>query len=75
MLRNHLGMRYKKVKKVTFQGNSEQNLVKRHLYCKVMLKLLDQGKRVLNIDETWINEVSTGSEAAFRMQRRQRSID
>ena len=42
------------LKKVAYQGNSERCLVTRMLYAKKMLALLDEGKRIINIDETWL---------------------
>ena len=54
VLRENLNMRYRVLKKVEYQGNSERCLVTRMLYAKKMLELLGEGKRVINIDETWI---------------------
>ena len=54
VLRNDFNMRYRKLKRVPFQGNSERCLVTRMLYAKKMLSLLDEGKRIINIDETWL---------------------
>ena len=47
-------MRYRVLKRVAYQGNSERCLVMRMLYAKKMFTLLDQGKRIINIDETWL---------------------
>jgi hypothetical protein len=47
-------MRYKKIKKIPFQGNSDRCLVLRQLYAKQLLGILNEGKRVINIDETWL---------------------
>ena len=49
-------MRYKRVKRIPFRGNSERCLVLRQQYAKFMLGLLSSGRRVINIDETWINQ-------------------
>ena len=49
-------MRYKKVKRHAFQGNSERNVVKRAMYAKTMLDILDSNRRIICIDETWINQ-------------------
>ena len=54
VLRNDFNMRYRVVKKVAYQGNSERSMVLRMLYAKKMFELLDQGKRIINIDETWL---------------------
>ena len=54
VLHNDFNMRYRVLKKVPFQGNSERCLVMRMRYAKKMLELLKQGVRVINIDETWL---------------------
>ena len=54
VLRQNLNMRYRVLKKVEYQGNSERCLVTRMLYAKQMLTLLGEGKRIINIDETWL---------------------
>ena len=56
MLKKEMGLGYRKVKKVPRQGNSQRCLVLRQQYALKMLELLDQGKRVINVDETWISE-------------------
>ena len=47
---------YRRVKRVSYTGNSEQNKVLRSLYAQKMLQVYSQGKHVVNIDETWIPE-------------------
>ena len=47
-------MRYRVLKRVEFQGNSERCLVMRMKYAQKMLEVLAEGKRVINIDETWL---------------------
>ena len=54
VLRDDFNMRYRMLKRVAFQGNSERCLVMRMLYAKKMFSLLEQGKRIINIDETWL---------------------
>ena len=56
VLRNALSMRYKRVKRVAIQANSEASLVKRKACAEVLLNAFKEGKRILNIDETWLNE-------------------
>ena len=51
-------MSYRRARKVPIQGNSERCLVLRQQYAKVMLEQLEQGKRVINVDESWLNESS-----------------
>ena len=50
-----MALRYAKVKKVVFQGNNPRSLVLRQRFAMKMLELLHSGKRILNIDETWIS--------------------
>jgi len=47
-----------KSKKLTPQANSDRSLVLRQQYALEMMNLLGAKKRVINIDETWINETS-----------------
>lgn len=54
VLKKDFDMSYRMLKKVPFQGNSDRCLVTRMLYAKKMLALLDEGKRIINIDETWL---------------------
>ena len=54
MLRTDFGMRYKKVKRTPFHGNSERCLLLRQLFAKTPLAIMSSGKRVVNIDETWL---------------------
>ena len=51
-------MKLKRVMRIPYTGNSERNLVLRQQFAVRMLGLLGQGKRILNVDETWINETS-----------------
>mgnify|MGYP003310138798 CR=1 FL=1 len=55
ILRNDFGMRYRVLKKVAFQGNSERCLVTRLRYAQKMFELLERGARIINIDESWLN--------------------
>ena len=49
-----MGMSYRKIKKVPFLGNTERCLVLRHIWARRFFEILDQGYRIINIDETWI---------------------
>ena len=40
------------------QANSERCLVLRQQYAISLLALLKQGKRIINVDETWLNETN-----------------
>ena len=54
-LREQLGLRYRRIKKVAFAGNIDRSLVLRRLYAEEMLALLQQHKRIVVIDESWLN--------------------
>ena len=58
MLRDDLGLGYRIAKKVPIQANSERCLVLRQQYALRMLTLLAGGVRILNVDESWLNETS-----------------
>mgnify|MGYP007063389328 CR=1 FL=1 len=49
-------MRYKKIKRVPFTGNRDQNLILRQQYALAFIRLLSQGKRIINVDETNISK-------------------
>ena len=51
-------LQYRKVKKLPVQTNSVRNLKLRQKFSKLMLELLHDGKRILNIDETWIGQTN-----------------
>ena len=54
MLKEDLGMRYKKVHPVALHANSEKNLVLRQRFAMVFLDIMLAGKRVVNLDESWL---------------------
>ena len=56
VLRRDLRLRYRRVKKIPVQANSERCLVLRQQYALKMLLHLSKGKRVINVDESWISE-------------------
>ena len=47
-------MSYKKVKPVALHANSEKNRVLRQRFAIELVNLLNSGKRVINIDESWL---------------------
>ena len=50
IMKEDLGMRYKKIKEVTVNTNSERNLVFRQQFALELIRLLREGKRILNVD-------------------------
>ena len=55
MFRQNMGLKYKRIKKISFQGNCQRSMVLRQQFSIKMLELLESGKRILNIDESWIS--------------------
>ena len=49
-----LGMRYKKVVAVALHANSEKNQILRQCFANELVNLLSQGKRIINVDESWL---------------------
>ena len=54
-MRKELGMGYRLAKQVPIQSNIERCLVLRQQYSVKMLPLLEKNKRIINIDESWLN--------------------
>ena len=49
-------MGYRLAKTVTIQANSERCLVLRQQYALKLLPLLESGRRIINVDESWLNQ-------------------
>ena len=49
-------MSYRKIKLVPYQGNSDRCLILRQQYGKFMLEKMSNHPRIINIDETWLNQ-------------------
>ena len=58
VLKHDLGFSYRRAKLVSVQSNSVRCRVMRQQYALKMMELLRDGKRILNVDESWLNEVS-----------------
>ena len=54
LMHSNLGMRYKRVKEISWQANSSKNLLLRHIYAIKLLDIDLYNKIILNVDETWI---------------------
>lgn len=54
VMREDLGMRYRKIVPISIHGNSEKNLVLRQQFAIKLIGLMVEGKRLLNIDQTWL---------------------
>ena len=53
-MRGDMGMRYKRVASISIHGNSQKNLVLRQQFAVNLIQVLNSGKRVLNVDQTWL---------------------
>ncbi len=49
-------MKYKKIKKIPFSGNSDRNLILRQEFAKKMIQIFEQDEEIINVDETWISQ-------------------
>ena len=55
VMRKDLGMGYRRASTTPIQSNSERCLVLRQQYALKMLPLLKSKKRIINVDESWLN--------------------
>jgi hypothetical protein len=55
VMKKDLHMGYRKAKLVPITCNDERALVLRQQYALRMLALLQSGRRIINIDESWLN--------------------
>ena len=55
VMRKDLHLGYKRAKTICIQANSERCLVLRQQYALRMLPLLESGRRIINVDESWLN--------------------
>jgi len=74
VFRQDLQMGYRQAKNVPVQCNIERNLVLRQQYSMKLLPQLEAGKRIINVDESWLNQtrflrrtwVPSGAPSTFR---------
>ena len=57
-MKRDLKLSFVKTKKLHPNANSTKVIVQRQQYALTMISLLDQGKRIINVDQTWLNESS-----------------
>ena len=50
----NLGMSYRKLTSLAIFANSSRNLVCRQQFALKLIDLLNEGKRIINIDQTWL---------------------
>jgi hypothetical protein len=58
IMKDVIGLKYKKFQKGEIQANSQRCLVQRQQYAIIMLRLLASGKRVYNVDESWLDQMN-----------------
>ena len=56
ILKTEIDYIYRKAKKVEPRTNTENSLVHRQKYAKTMFDLLIKGKRIINVDESFIDQ-------------------
>jgi transposase len=52
VFREDLDLRYRKLKRIAFQGNSERCLVQRQEFAKILMGLMSRNLNIINVDET-----------------------
>ena len=56
VLRDDLNVMYRRIKRIPFHGNRTRCLILRQKYAMFMLHQLSEGKRIINIDQSWLND-------------------
>ena len=69
ILKGELGFSYRRARLVSVQSNSVRCRVMRQQYALKMLELLQDGKRILNVDESWLSEISFQRKVWFPKDR------
>ena len=54
-MKNRLGLTYRKLDRININANKAMNIILRSNCGKMVLDKLNEGKRFINIDESWIN--------------------
>ena len=55
-MKNELNLSFLKTKKLLYHSNSDKVKIQRQQFAMELVRLIEQEKRIINIDETWINE-------------------
>ena len=58
VLKRDMGLSFIKSKKIYPNANSMKVKIQRQQYALSLISLIESGKRIINIDETWLNETS-----------------
>ena len=54
ILNEEMNARYKRIKSVSWQGNSIKNLLLRQAFAQAFMKIDFKKKIIINVDETWL---------------------
>ena len=54
ILHNDMHAKYKRIKEVSYQGNSTKNLLLRQQFVHAFMKIDLVKKTIINVDETWL---------------------
>ena len=56
VMKRELNLRYRRVKELSWQGNSDKNKILRQNFSKTLLEVDFTKKTIINVDETWIGQ-------------------
>ena len=56
IIKHDLKLSFRKVRRLPWHANSERALVLRQRYALQMIELLKKGKRIINLDESWLSD-------------------
>ena len=54
IMKKELDLRYKRIKEISWQGNSDKNKVLRQQFAKILLEIDFKKTALLNVDETFL---------------------
>ena len=58
VFKERMGLGYRRIKGVSNTANTHRNMILRQQFAYKMMELLESGKCILNIDETWLSETN-----------------
>ena len=54
-------MKYQKIKRINHLANGDAALVKRDMFARKIIDLIDEGNHVFNLDESWLSNSSNST--------------
>ena len=57
-MKNDFSMKYQKIKRINHLANGDAALVKRDMFARKIIDLIDEGNHVFNLDESWLSNSS-----------------